>query len=320
MASAAVRIRLLGALVVCALSGACGDSTPEPPAQPAGAGPSDAEAGGQIPTHERSFVFAGFTGDSILLVPWIMRTSARPDSVAREARGWLGRRGAWDPFYAEHWTTPPTRAPARVLPHGAMRLLVQEDDVVDGIIFGEGARRLELALGEVEATWGGPRGETVELVDGVAYLAAQRVEGVIAHVARASVGAAVPGGDWGLLVSGDSMRLVLAADVEHGGSTEPVYRGYAEIGSEERLSTEVRVVWTTTQAFPPARRDIPVAWRLSTEDGSLRGDLRVVFSDIQASAGPGPLFPVRALYAVTGEIATPDGAFVVQGLFVHERR
>ncbi|MEQ1857262.1 MAG: hypothetical protein ABL963_12445 [Longimicrobiales bacterium] len=312
--------RIALAVAVCTVLGACGESAPQPPAEPAGTGPSNAVAGGQIPTYERTFVFAGFTGDSILLVPWMMRTSARADSVLREARGWLGRRGTWDAFFAENWATPPTRAPARVLPHGAMRLLVQEEDVIDGIIFGDGSRRLELALGEVEATWGGPRGETIELVAGIAYIADQRVEGIVAHLARASVGSTAPGGDWGLLVSGDSMRLVLAADIEHGGETEPVYRGYADMGSQERLSTEVNVTWTTTEAFPPARRDVPVAWRLSTEDGSLRGELRVVSSAIQAGTGPGPLLPVRALYEISGEVATPDGSYPVQGVFVHERR
>jgi len=320
MARRTLKPRLLGALLAGALASGCGDSAPQPPAQPSGVGPSSAVTGGQVPTYERGFVFAGFIGDSILLVPWLTRTSARADSVVREASGWLGRRGRWDPFYAERWTTPPTRAPSRILPHGAMRLLVQENDAIDGIIYGDGARRLELALGAVEATWGGPRGETIELVSGVAYVADQRVEGVIADLSRASVGDAPPGGDWGVLVSGDSMRLVLAADIEHGGASEPVYRGYADLGGEDVLSTEVRVTWTATEAFPPARRDVPVEWRLTTEDGSLRGELRTVFSDMQASTGPGPLLPVRALAAVTGEITTPDATYPVQGLFIHERR
>ncbi|MBM4184363.1 MAG: hypothetical protein FJ207_09065 [Gemmatimonadetes bacterium] len=312
--------RLVRALAAGLLLAACGESTPEPPPEPSRNGRDAAAVGGEIPSYERSFVFAGFVGDSILLVPWMMRTSPRADSVVREAHGWLGRRGTWDPFYSEQWTTAATRAPSRILPHGALRLLVQEGDVIDGIVFGDGERRLELALGEVAATWGGPRGETVELVEGVAYLANQRVQGVVAHLARASAGSAVPGGDWGLLLSGDSMKLVLAADIEHGGDAEPRYRGYADLGGEERLSTEVSVSWTTTEAFPPARRDVPVAWRLTTQDGSLRGDLRVVTSHIQAGTGPGPLLPVRALYEVAGEIATPDRTYSVQGLFLHERR
>ena len=76
-----------------------------------------------------------------------------------------------------------------MLPFGNMKLLVQEGDVVDGIIFEDGVRRLELALGDVQASWGGPRGETIELVEGAAYLSDERVEGLILHLARASAGA-----------------------------------------------------------------------------------------------------------------------------------
>jgi hypothetical protein len=313
------RAGLLATLLTSVLVG-CGEATPDPPAQPDGAAEGDPLSGRQVPTYERSFAFAGFVGDSAFLVPWLMRNAARPDSVAREAYGWLGRRGTWDAFYAERWTTPPTRAPARILPRGSLRLLVQEGDVVDGIIFGDGARRLELALGEVLASWGGPRGESIELMEGVAYVADQRVEGAIVHMARASAGATPPGGDWALLVSADSMRLVLAADTEHGGEAEPVYRGYAHDGDSERVWPNVRIEWVATEAFPPARRDIPVEWRISSADGSMSGTLAVLSSDIQAGPGPGPLLPVRALYDVEGEIAVPGGRYPVRGLLVHERR
>jgi len=301
------------------LLAACGEAAPDPP--PAADGAEEGVfAPGQAPTYERSFAFAGFTGDSVFLVPWLMRNISGPDSVMREAHGWLGRRGTWDAFYAERWTTPATRAPSRVLPHGSMRILVQEGDVIDGIIFGDGARRLELALGPARASWGGPRGESIELMEAVAHVADQRVEGTVMHMARASAGGTAPGGDWALLVSGDSLQLVLAADREHGSDTEPVYRGYARGGDGERVWTDLEIAWTSIEAFPPARRDIPVAWRIAADDGSMRGDLRVLSSDVQAGAGPGPLLPVRALYDVEGEIAVTEGVFPVRGLLVHERR
>jgi len=299
---------------------ACGRADPEPPTQSGGAAVDAADAGRAVPTYERSFAFAGFAGDSVILVPWLLRNSAGPDSVVREAHGWLGRRGTWDAFYAERWTTPPTRTPSRILPHGSLRLLVQEDDVIDGIVFTDGARRLELALGNVRSTWGGPRGESVELVEGVGYVADQRVEGTIVHMARASAAGSQPGGDWALLVSGDSLQLVLAADVEHGGETEPVYRGYANDGGAERVWTEARLAWTTTEAFPPARRDVPVEWRITAEDGSLSGELERISADIQAGIGRGPLLPVRALYEVEGTVRLSGRAYPVRGLLVHERR
>jgi hypothetical protein len=197
---------------------------------------------------------------------------------------------------------------------------VHEGDVVDGIIYEQGARRLEIALGDSRASWGGPRGEAIELLDGAAYLSDERVEGLVLHMARASSGATPPGGDWALLASGDSLVLVLAGDNEHGREDEPVYRGWAEVGEDERVWTEISVEWSATQAFPPARRDVPVSWRITTQERQLQGFLEIMSADIEAGTGPGPLLPVRALFEVAGVIVLEQREYPVRGLLVHERR
>jgi hypothetical protein len=308
-------------LALVALFAACADAPPQVPATPeAGAG-SVAEESGASPTYEQSFVFASVRDDSVFMVPWLMRTLAEPDTVFREAHGWLARSGAWDAFFGAQWTTPASRTPSRILPYGNLRLLVQEGDVVDGIIFEDGARRLELALGDVRASWGGPRGETIELLEGGAYLSDERLEGLVLHMARASSGATPPGGDWAFLMSGDSLVFVLAADDEHRAEGAPLYRAWGRVGADEdRLWPMVRVTWTSTQAFPPARRDVPVSWRITSDDGLLNGGLEVVSAEIQPGTGPGPLLPVRALYEVVGELGLAEGTFPVRGLVVHERR
>ena len=157
-------------------------------------------------------------------------------------------------------------------------------------------------------------------MNGAAYLSDQRLEGMIMHMARASAGETPPGGDWAFLFSGDSMRMVLAADVEQEADSAPPYRGWMDLGTQERLWPDVHVDWASTQAFPPARREVPVAWRISADDQSIEGTLEVVSSDIEAGDGPGPLLPVRALYDVTGTVATAEGSYAVRGLLVHERR
>ena len=312
-------LRVLAVALLVA-SGGCGESQSAPPAEPIGEGAAADGASPETPIFEQHFVFASVSGDSVFLVPWMIRATSLPESVQRESRGWLARSGTWDAFYAEEWTTPPSRTPARFLPFGNLRLVVQEGDVVDGIIFDDGARSLELALGEVQASWGGPRGETVELLEGAAYLAEERVDGVVLHLARASAGASPRGGDWALLLSGDSMRVVLAADSEHGGEVEPSYRGWADLRGAALQWSDLHVDWTDTQAFPPARRDVPASWRIWSSDGTLDGELHAISSDVQAGVGPGPLLPVRALFEVVGEVSTAEGDFPVHGLLVHERR
>jgi hypothetical protein len=320
MAHAQLARRGLIALALGAHLAACGEPPPQVPAAPDAGGTDTSDEGTANPTYEQSFVFASVRQDSVFLVPWLIRTIVSPDTVFREVHGWLARSGAWDAFLSESWTTPPSRTPSRILPYGNLRLLVQEGDVVDGIIFERGTRRLELALGAARASWGGPRGEAIEVLEGGAYLSDDRVEGLVLHLARASSGATPPGGDWAFLISGDSLVLVLAADDEHREGADPLYRGWARLGEEDRLWTNVRVAWESTQAFPPARRDVPVSWRIASGDRLLMGALEVVSADIQSGDGPGPLLPVRAMYEVVGEVAMPEGAYPVRGLLVHERR
>jgi hypothetical protein len=308
------------AIALGAIAIACGEPAADPPATPSGGGAEPSAEDGASPTYEQSFVFASVSRDSAFLVPWLMRTTVYPDTVLRETRGWLERSGVWDAFFSARWTTPPTRSPSRILPYGSLKLLVQEGDAVDGIIYEQGARRLEIALGEVRASWGGPRGEAIELLQGAAYLSDERVDGVVLHMARASSGTTVPGGDWALLASGDSVAVVLAADDEHSGDEEPTYRVWADLQGELQVWTGVTVEWSSTQAFPPARRDVPVAWRVATAERDLLGSLESVSADISAGMGPGPLLPVRGLFEVTGDISVGSRRYAVRGLLVHERR
>jgi len=312
-------LRLVGLGLLTTVS-ACGQPEPTPPTGAEGGPTAAADGNSSRRVYERNFVFASLEGDSLFIVPWMMQTVEFADTVQREARGWLARGGLWEAFYAERWWTPPTRASGRVLPHGALRLLVEDGDAIDGILFEDGLRRLELILGEVEASWTGARGGSFEVLRGAAYLADQSVDGVILEMARASAGDAPPGGDWGFLLSGDSARFVFAADTEYGGDVEPVYRGWGDLDGDGLQWSEVRVDWSRTEAFPPARRDVPVAWRVWTADGLLEGRFEALSADIQPGQGPGPLLPVRALFEVEGDVSTVEGNFPVRGILVHERR
>jgi hypothetical protein len=201
-----------------------------------------------------------------------------------------------------------------------MRLLVEDGDVIEGILFDDGIRRLDLILGTVEASWTDPRGGSFEVVRGAAYLADQRMDGMVLEMTRASAGDALPGGDWAFLLSGDSAQFVFAADTEYGDGSEPIYRGWGRLDDDVLQWGDVRVDWSRTEAFPPARRDIPVAWRAWTSDGLLEALLEALSAEIQPGVGPGPLLPVRALYEVEGDVSTAEGTFPVRGILVHERR
>jgi hypothetical protein len=310
-------VSMVALLVIAA--GACGPREEAVPDGTEGAGQPADSGNFPVRVYERNFVFASMEGDSVFIVPWMMQTVESTDSVRREAHGWLTRGGIWDGFFAERWATPPTRTASRILPHEGLRLLVRDGDAIDGIVFEEGMRNLEIILDEVSASWTGARGGSFEVLTGSAYLSDQRIDGMVLDMARASGASEAPGGDWAFLLSGDSAQFVFAADREHGGEVEPLYRGWGR-GDSELQWPEVRVDWRRTEAFPPARRDVPVEWRFWTSDEALEADLEAVSAEMQPGVGPGLLLPVRALYEVIGEVRTSAGAYPVRGILVHERR
>lgn len=270
--------------------------------------------------YERGFVFVSEVGDSLLVVPWLVSAETGPDSVRREARGWFARGGAWEPFYSERWRTAPTRSPERILPYRDLDLVVRDGDLVDGLIFQSGPRSLEVVMGEVLATWVGPTGETMDVMEGATYLSDERIDGLVMDIARSWDLDDAGAGDWAFLISGDSLRMVLAADIEHGLEQEPVYRAWVQRGTEELLWPEVRVSWSNRQGFPPARRDVPTGWTITSDDRTLSGSLESVTSELEAGEGPGPLLPVRALIEVRGVFSADGSRFPVRGLVLHQRR
>ena len=308
------------AAVAAATLAACGGDA-EPPEQGASGGPLPTDPGnfeGRV--YERNFVFAAVDGDAVFIVPWMTLATETPDTILREAHAWLSRGGVWDGFFAEQWATPLEQEATLLVPHGGLSLLVREGGAIDGLVFEEGPRSLEIIMDQIGASWTDARGGSFEVLSASAYLADQRIDGMVLDVARAFVTGGDMGGDWAFLLSGDSAQFVLAGDGEHGGEAEPLYRGWGDLGEDELVWPEVRIEWRRTEAFPPARRDVPVEWRVWSADGSVEGELEAVSAEIRAGEGPGPLLPVRALYEVVGEIRSPEGAFPVRGVLVHERR
>lgn len=305
--------------MICGMAG-CGDATPEPEPSPNGAEAAPPPERVVERVYERSFAFVAELGDSLLLVPWIMNHQARPDSVLRNVAGWLSRGGTWEPFYRERWSSPATRSPERILPYGTLSIVVRDGDLVDGLVYQDGPRSLEIVMGEVLAAWVGPGGETFDLLESAAYLSEERIDGTVIEVSRSWTPSEQPAGDWALLVSGDSVRVVMAGNVEHGVDTEPVYRVWAQRGAEDLVWPEVEVDWSERQAFPPARRDVPTTWSIASPDGTLSGTLRSVTSEIEAGEGSGPLLPVLALVEVEGVLEARGSTIPVRGILVHQRR
>ena len=298
---------------------ACGP--PEPVAEEAPQAPSEVETPGNFRgrIYERNFVFTTVSGDTTFLVPWILTSATRPGGVDRHARGFLARGETWEAFFDRSWSTPPSRAPWRVLPHEELRLVVGDGDAVEGILFGDGVRELELELGEGLVEWAGEQGHVFRLLDGAAYVADRRVAGMILDMSRVLRADEAPAGDWAFLTSGDSLQVVLEGAAQAVPGTAAGYRGWARLDFRDLQWPTLALEWTDVRAFPPARQDVPVSWAVRSSSDEMTGTLEVQSAQIQAGEGAGPLLPVDALFVVTGTLTIEGGEYPVRGLFRHTR-
>lgn len=305
----------LSLLAIC-LAACTAEPAEAPPT--AGAGPaSDTAESFQGRLFERNVVFLTARPDSNLLVPWLVTARTLPGGVRREVRGLLGRADTFEPFFAERWETVASREPWRVLPRGRMRLVVGDDDALEQIVFDEGPRQLAVQLGGLIVEWSGQRGETFRVLDGTLDLSNARVPGVVLDMSRGRTAREGVGGDWAILVAGDTLQVLLHAPdpVPPGGGG--VFRGWARSGADEVHWPRVSLEWTETRAFEPARRDVPTRWTIEAPGGELGGELVVRGSHIEAGTGEGPQLPVDALFQVQGTLRIGEAEHPVLGLLRH---
>lgn len=306
-------------LALAALLTSCGSPEAKPERGPAegGAPPIPGNVRGRI--YERNFVFTTLSGDSAFIVPWLMSANTRPGGVDRRARGWLARGTTWDAFYDRRWATPPTRSPWRILPHGSLRLIVGDGEAIEGILFSEGPRELELELsGGPLIEWTGTRDQVFRLLDAAVYLSDQKVDGIALDMTRVR-SADEDEGDWAFLVSGDSLQVVLENPTAAPPGTEDAFQGWGRLDFRDLQWPDLTVDWAEVRAFQPSRQDVPVSWTVTAEDDGLRGTLQVLSAQIQPGEGDGPVLPVDALFLVSGTLEIEGGAYPVRGVFRHTR-
>lgn len=307
---------LLAALLVASVS-ACEEAEPPPrQATPVPVDTADARSfRGRL--YERNFVFTTVGRDTAFVAPWLFRTRTLPGTVERRVRGWLARGTAWEPVYTRSWETEPTRAPWRILPHESLGLVVGPGDAVETLIFREGPRALELELGELLMEWTEGGEEVFRLVDGALLLGDERVPGLVLDMARTASADAGNPGDWAFLVSGDSLQVVLESEDPAAVEESGRYRGWARLDFRDLRLPGITVDWAEVRSFPPARRDLPASWTLTSSD--VQGVLEVSSVQAEALEGPGPLLPVEALFGVTGTLTLEGGDYPVRGVVRHTR-
>lgn len=304
-------------LAGCLLLTACRPDTPAPSLPSAGRTPdaeSDRNLEGRV--YERNVVFVTAGADSAIVVPWLFRSSTSSGGVERSAEGWLARAGLWESFFADRWSSPPSRTPFRIHPRGPMDLVVGPGDVLERILFEEGPRQMEVVIEEGISDWTGNRGEAFRIHRGEILLGDRRLEGMVLDMTRVRRLDSPADGEWMFLTGPRRLAVVTAAS----GGSPTRYTAWGRLGDAQFRWPEVEVEWSSVRSFEEARRDVPVAWTIRSADGELDVTLRSTGMDLRAGIGDGPLLPVEGLYQVSGEIVIGGDSLQVRGFVHHVQR
>lgn len=267
---------------------------------------------------ERSIVFVSTGSGPRIVVPWLLESVTRPGGLDRIYRGFLLRDGEWEPFYRSAWSTGPQREPWQIVPEGPFRILVGDGGRLDRVVFDGGGRQLQLTLEEGMVEWTGSQGGSFGLLEGGLTLGDRRVPGWVLDVSQGVSLEEGTLGDWLFLTAGDDLAVVVEAPVDSGGDVR--YQGWARRDGDEARWPLVDVEWETTQAYDPARREIPSVLVLATPDEGLTGRLTVRSLQLEARDGAGPVLPVDGLLEVEGRLELDGSGVDVRGLLRHRAR
>ena len=84
-----------------------------------------------------------------------LASQVRPaeNRARRSTHAWLRRTGEWTPLLQDQWDAAPLRQPWRILPHGTLRVLVEDGGELESFIFGRAADATRLNPGPLAAEW-----------------------------------------------------------------------------------------------------------------------------------------------------------------------
>ncbi len=264
--------------------------------------------------YERHLAFFALEGERPLVVAWSFSARTRANAVDREARIRLARGGAWDGLFRASWETPAVRAPWRILPHGGIRVVAGERDVLTALLHRNAGQELEMRFGESLAGWSSRPGELIQAREASVVLSERAVTGTLVDVSFARrTPDAIPA-NWAFLVSED-LRVFLRGPFD--ATSDSAFQGWGTLPTRNFDWPSVAVAATRSRAFEPARRDVPVAWRFQSLDAGLAGRIEAMSTHMEAGEGPGPQLPLTAVSEVEGSVAIEGVPHRVRGVLYH---
>lgn len=311
---AGLRLARAGLLVASLV--ACAD-----PADPTPAGADADSVRVARPLYTREYVFVGERADAPLVVPFAFRASDTGSALERTARGWLAHAATWDPFLTEAWSTPRASGVWRIVPRGPLSLVADGPLDLSALWFEHGDRRLRLDLRAPLSGWTQGDDARYRFRDARLQLGPESVPGTVVEglrIRRPPTGRARDDDDWLFLVSGDSLRLLVA---EASGGERSARRTLAGAirGEAESWWDDAQVRWVEMRPLEEARRDVPLRWSFSVPAAGIHGEVVALGYNIQLGEERGGQRAVELRYTVEGWVEIDGARSPVIGTIRHNQ-
>lgn len=270
-------MRTIIPILVVGLLAACGDVR-VPGGGGGGASRRVAEA-----SYGRHFVFVSGSADAPRAAVFDFVTLLASDSVHRSARVWVGDPAGWTRLHDSEWSDAPMREPWRLVPHGPLRLVVDDAGEVDALLLRTN-EQLSLTTMPPRGEWSPTEALSFRVRQAGLDIGGEALAGVVLDVHAGVEGAMaeVPGRLF--MTDGSGLLLVVA---ETGASP-----AWLRDGAREETFDSVTVA--------PLEGGV-VGWRIAAPSGGLAGEVVVVGTPLAATDRGEGIGLVRGWIEVRGE-------------------
>lgn len=290
--------------------------------EPGGRTGSDRQVGADStaapPRQTRELIFVGQRQGEPLVAPIAFRTIDGARERAREIRGWLAHGNRWDAFLDERWSSVATGSAWTIVPHGDLEIAAGEAGEVEALWFQRSGRNLRLDIERVLGQWNPAPTTRVNLFSGTLRIGGEPTRGAVLELLRLrrAAGAEAGASDHLLLVSGDSLTLLVASGVGRGAGGSDGF-AWMRSGAGGREWSEVRLIRHGGRPLQEARREIPRSWTFTIPQAGIRGQVHGRAFAAEIGAERTGRRGVEARYTVTGWLERGGRRTPLAGLILH---
>ena len=267
-------------ILILGLFAACGDGTGL-----GGAG-GGARASKRVAeaSYGRHLVFVSGSAEAPRAAVFDFAILLASDSIYRTARVWLGQPEGWTRLFDSEWSDAPMREPWRLVPHGPLRLVVDDAGEIDALLLRTDSL-LRLSTMPPRGEWSPTEALRFRVRQAGLDIGGEALAGVLLDVHAGAEGA-MEGAPGKLFVTDGSGLLLVVSDAD---------------GSPAWLRSGAREETFDSVSVAPLDSVGADGWRIDAPGGGLSGEIVIVGTPLGATGTSSGIGLVRGWLEVRGE-------------------